>query len=211
MNKLLLDIQQSALMGLVRVVAGCYPRWREGAGTSGQTIYFANHTSNADTLALMAALPAPLRRKVKPVAALDYWGGSDLRRHIATQVLNAVLIDRKRATGEDPLTPVRAALEEGHSIIIFPEGKRNQDTVPGLFKSGLYHLACEFPDVALSPVYLENLYRIMPKGQVVPVPLISKVHFGPLIDGPGELEEKGHFLERARHAIITLAAEAHDE
>jgi 1-acyl-sn-glycerol-3-phosphate acyltransferase len=210
MNKMWLAIQQSALMGLVRVIAGCYPRWREGAATSGQTIYFANHTSNADTLALMAALPAPLRRKVKPVAARDYWGGSELRRHIALNVLNAVLIDRKRETGEDPLAPVREVLKEGHSIIIFPEGKRNQDAIPGFFKSGLYHLACEFPDVTLSPVYLENLNRIMPKGQVIPVPLISKVHFGPLLAGPGELEDKNMFLDRARHALITLASEARE-
>jgi 1-acyl-sn-glycerol-3-phosphate acyltransferase len=205
---MLLALQQSALMSLIRAIAGCYPRWREGAATSGQTIYFANHTSNADTLALMAALPGPLRRKVKPVAALDYWGGSDLRRHVALNVLNAVLIDRKRETGSDPLAPVREVLSQGHSIIIFPEGKRNPDRIPGTFKSGIYHLARDFPHVTLSPVYLENLNRIMPKGKVIPAPLISKVHFGPLIEGPGELENKAMFLDRARNAIVALAEEA---
>jgi 1-acyl-sn-glycerol-3-phosphate acyltransferase len=113
-----------------------------------------------------------LRAKTRTAAA-DYWGSSALKRTIALQALNAVLIDRKRADPEaDPLRPLYDVLEAGQSIIIFPEGTRGPERLPAPFKSGLYHLAQRFPDVELIPVYLDNLHRSMPKGTFFPVPLI---------------------------------------
>jgi 1-acyl-sn-glycerol-3-phosphate acyltransferase len=140
----------------------------------------------------------------RPVAARDYWDSSDLKRHIAHKLRNVVLLDRPRESGGDPLDPVRDALRQGHSIIIFPEGTRGAEVLPQPFKSGLFHLATEFPDVALAPVYLENLQRIMPKGAIWPVPLICKVHFG-ANDALGHQEEKPTFLARMRDAVVALA------
>lgn len=145
---------------------------------------------------------------MRPVAARDYWDTGRIKRHIARNLLNAVLIDRRRETEGDPLDPVRDALGHGHSIIIFPEGTRGADALPQAFKSGLFHLASEFPQVALTPVYLENLQRIMPKGAIWPIPLICKVHVGAseaLRDG----EHKAPFLARMRDAVIALAQSAH--
>jgi 1-acyl-sn-glycerol-3-phosphate acyltransferase len=105
----------------------------------------------------------------------------------------------------DALAPLREALEGGYSLILFPEGTRAPRPLPGPFKSGLYHLAQGFPQVELLPVYLENLHRSMPKGALLPVPLICTVRFGapfPRIDG----EAKDAFLERARAAVAALAA-----
>ncbi|AOK23064.1 lysophospholipid acyltransferase family protein [Burkholderia ubonensis] len=196
--------QRDFLLSIVRLVAGAYPVWHQAPPSPTQKIYFSNHTSHIDTLAILAALPRDVRAVVRPVAARDYWDSSDLKRHIAQKLLNVVLIDRHRETGGDPLDPVRDALAQGHSIIIFPEGTRSAEALPQPFKSGLFHLASEFPNVALAPVYLENLQRIMPKGAIWPVPLICKVHFG-ANEARGDQEDKASFLARMRDALVALA------
>lgn len=193
------------IVWLVRTLVGAYPRWIGSAPSANQRIYFANHTSHMDTVVLWAALPASLRANTRPVAARDYWGGGGLRTQIARDELNAVLIDRAREDPEaDPLDPLREALEHGFSLIIFPEGTRAAQPLPGPFKSGLYRLASEFPQVELIPVYLDNLHRSMPKGALLPVPIICTVRFGAPI-ALREGESKEHFLERALAAVIALA------
>jgi 1-acyl-sn-glycerol-3-phosphate acyltransferase len=119
-------------------------------------------------------------------------------------MLNVVFIDRVHAEDGDPLEPVREALRKGASLVLFPEGTRTESELPQTFKSGLYYLAKEFPDLNLVPVYLENLHRILPKGSILPVPLINKVHFGPtLIRITGE--DKQTFLARARLGVCELS------
>lgn len=170
-----------------------------------QTIYFANHTSHLDTLTLLAALSLRARSRARPVAARDYWCASPLRQWIAEKVLNVVFIDRQRAGDGNPLDPVRAALTEGWTLILFPEGKRREQEFPGDFKSGIHRLAMEFPGVQLKPVYLENLHRILSKGSMLPHPLINRVHFGQELVRV-DAEEKGAFLARARSAVCALGA-----
>jgi 1-acyl-sn-glycerol-3-phosphate acyltransferase len=198
--------QRDALLALVRFIAGAYPVTHASSTGSPQRIYFSNHTSHIDTLAVLAALPRHIRNEVRPVAARDYWNSSRLKRYVALRLLNAVLIDRHREGNEDPLVPVRAALAQGQSILIFPEGTRSAGLLPQPFKSGLFHLADEFPDAALAPVYLENLQRIMPKGAIVPIPLICKVHFG-AVETIAANEDKASFLARMHAAVTRLAPE----
>jgi len=89
------------------------------------------------------------------------------------------------------------------SIIVFPEGTRSQDGELLPFRSGLYHLCQLKPGLELVPVYLDNMMRILPKGEVLPVPLLSRVTFGgPLLMEPGE--EKRAFLARMRDALVAL-------
>jgi 1-acyl-sn-glycerol-3-phosphate acyltransferase len=193
------------LIGSVRALLGAAPRWAGSRPEARQRIYFANHTSHIDTVALWSALPPDLRAKTRPVAAADYWGSSALKRYIALKGLNAVLIDRKRSDPDaDPLQPLYDVLARGESIIIFPEGTRQPQILPGPFKSGLYRLANRFADVELIPVYLENLHRSMPKGTFFPIPLICTVRFGAPLSRLAP-EDKSAFLERARNAVIGLA------
>lgn len=192
------------LVGIIRFLIGATPRWAGSQPSSKQRIYFANHSSHIDTLALWAALPPESRASTRPVAALDYWGGSFIRRCVAVQCLNAVLVDRERTTSEDPLKPLIEALECGDSLILFPEGTRTEQALPGPFKSGLYRLAARFPRVELVPVYLDNLHRSLPKGSIIPLPIICSVRFGaPLL--PTGAESKQDFLNRARRAVVELA------
>ncbi|RLJ36979.1 1-acyl-sn-glycerol-3-phosphate acyltransferase [Acidovorax sp. 106] len=103
----------------------------------------------------------------------------------------------------DPLTPLVRALESGDSIVIFPEGTRGHGDEPQPFKSGLFKLAQMFPNVVLVPAWINNVQRVMPKGEVVPVPILCSVTFGaPIALESGE--ERRPFLDRARRAVMAL-------
>jgi len=197
------------LVGLVKLLVGAFPRWVGCAPEPTQRIYFANHTSHIDTMAIWAALPIRMRYRTHPVAARDYWG-KGIRRYFATKALRAVLIDRTRTDpNANPLAPLIEVLQRGESLIIFPEGTRGSSAIPAAFKSGLFHLAAQFANVQLVPVYLENLHRSLPKGAVLPIPMTCTVRFGaPISLAPQEPKEV--FLERARAEVIKLAGGAQD-
>jgi len=191
-----------AVFALTRFLVGGHPRWRGCGPDARQRIYFANHASHLDTVLLWAALPGELRRRTHPVAASDYWGRNAAMRFVATRVLNAILV--KRSGSRDPLAPLRAVLDAGDSLIIFPEGTRKAGRVPGEFKGGLYHLARDYPAAELVPVYLANLARAYPKGAILPAPIACVVNFGtPLAPVPDEA--KPAFLARARDAVCAMA------
>ena len=189
---------------LTRLLVGAYPQWQGCAPSRTQRIYFANHSSHMDAIVIWSSLPAELRAKTRPVAAKDYWEKGALRRRIAIKELKVVLIDRHHTAHANPLDPLIQALHEGSSLIIFPEGTRRPQPLPSPFKSGLWRLMREFPDVELIPVYIENLHRSMPKGTLIPIPTICSVRFGaPLPHSPDDSKED--FLNRARNAVIQLA------
>jgi 1-acyl-sn-glycerol-3-phosphate acyltransferase len=202
------------VVGIARLLSGSQARWVGCEPSLAQRVYFANHSSHLDFVVLWAALPAPLRRLTRPVAARDYWEATALRRYLAVRVFNAALVTRGlEGAGADRAAIVAAAtrsvedaaaaLGDRHSLILFPEGTRGAGPEPGPFKSGLYHLARRRPDVELVPACLENLNRILPKGEVLPVPLMGSVSFGtPLRLEPGEARDA--FLARARDALLAL-------
>lgn len=191
------------IASLARLLTGAHAHWRGCGPESVQRVYFANHTSNLDFVLLWASLPGPLRRRTRPVGARDYWRGS-VRGFLAGRVFRAVLIERRQVTKENnPLRPMLEALSEGESLIIFPEGTRNPDGEVGEFKPGLFHLAKTRPDVEFVPVFIENLNRVLPKGEVLPVPILCSVNFGtPMRFATGET--KPQFLNRAREALLSL-------
>ena len=191
--------------GLVRTLVGARPQWIGCKPANTLRIYYANHTSHLDTLALWCALPTHLRAQTRPVAAADYWNRGGLKSFFATRGFNALFIERDKEKREgDPLDPLVQALARGESLIIFPEGTRRAQALPSAFKSGLYWLASRHPEAELVPVYLENLYRSMPKGTFLPVPLTCTVRFGAPLARVAD-EDKSMFLERARQAVVDLA------
>ena len=188
---------------LARLITGAQGHWHGSPPKAEQRIYFANHQSHFDWVLIWAALPRDLRAITRPIAARDYWTSSPLKHWITREIFNAVYVSRQRQADEDPLEPLLEALRNGDSLVIFPEGTRGHAADPAPFKAGLYHLAEAFPDVQLIPAWIDNVQRVMPKGEVVPVPILCSVTFGaPLQLQPGE--DKRAFLDRAREAVMAL-------
>ena len=189
---------------MAKLVSGSNIRWQGCEPDVRQRIYFANHTSNLDALVIWAALPPAIRDRTRPVAARDYWVNNWIKRYLANKVFNAVLIERKKPTKTDnPLTDMLKAMGQTHSLIIFPEGGRQASGEMTSFKGGLFHLAKDRSDVEFVPVLVENLNRILPKGEFLPVPIMGSVTFGtPLKLNPDE--PKDAFLIRAQDAVKAL-------
>lgn len=199
---------------LLRLLTGVVPRWTAELPAQGQFIFYANHTSNLDAPVIWAAMPPHLRARTRPVAAKDYWTRGPARSFLANRVFHVVLVTRGKDhshAGEAPglhdihqsLSDMTDALDAGSNLIIFPEGTRGTGETIASFKSGIYHLAKLRPEVQLVPVYLENLNRILPKGEYLLVPLICNAYFG----APLRLledEPKPAFLDRARRALEGL-------
>jgi len=189
---------------MAKFISGANARWVGCEPDVRQRVYFANHSSNLDALVIWSALPPDVRALARPVAARDYWIKTKWRRYLANQIFHAVLIERKKPTAHDnPLKAMLEALGDRHSLIIFPEGGRQTGAELAPFKGGLYHLAKDRPDVEFVPVLLENLNRVLPKGEFLPVPLLASLSFGvPIKLAAGEV--KSAFLERAQNAVKAL-------
>ena len=197
------DAMGLLLSAAARLITGAQGHWKGCPPKAEQRIYFANHQSHLDWVLIWAALPRELRVATRPIAARDYWTASRFKHWLTREVFNAVYVDRQRSDDQDPLEPLAAALARGDSLVIFPEGTRSSKGEPQPFKAGMYHLAEKFPEVQLIPVWIDNVHRVMPKGEVVPVPILCSVTFGaPMALEPGE--DKRAFLERARAAVVAL-------
>jgi 1-acyl-sn-glycerol-3-phosphate acyltransferase len=189
-----------------RFVTGVRGNWLGCLPDPRPRLYYGNHTSHGDFVLIWTVLPTAVQRATRPVAAADYWLKGRIRRFVGERVFHAVLIDRtSRTTNADPVGLMLSALNEGHSLIFFPEGTRNiteERLLP--FRAGIFHIARSRPDVELVPVWIDNLNRVMPKGEFVPIPLLCTVTFGTPIrleDG----EERPEFISRARAALLALA------
>ena len=191
------------LATIARLITGAQGHWHGSPPKAEQRIYFANHQSHFDWVLIWAALPRDLRTITRPIAARNYWTSTLLKHWITREIFNAVYVSRQRTDDEDPLEPLMEALRHGDSLVIFPEGTRGNKADPAAFKAGLFHLAEAFPDVQLIPAWIDNVQRVMPKGEVVPVPILCSVTFGaPLTLQAGE--DKRMFLDRARNAVVAL-------
>ena len=187
-----------------RFLTGAQCRWTGCEPSKTQRIYFANHSSHLDFVLLWSALPPSLRAHTRPVAAADYWDRGTLRRYLIHRVFKGVLVQRSRLShSTNPIQSLVDALDRGDSLIVFPEGTRGTGDELLEFKSGIYYLAHMRPAIELVPVWLDNNYRVMPKGSFFPVPLLCSVTFG----SPTWLrthESKPEFLARLRRLVTEL-------
>jgi 1-acyl-sn-glycerol-3-phosphate acyltransferase len=152
---------------------------------------------------IWAALPKELRNVTRAIAARDYWTKTPFKQWLTSKVFNVIYVSRERSADEDPLEPLIEALRSGDSIILFPEGTRGHTGEPQPFKAGLYNLAQKFPKAVLVPAWINNVQHVLPKGEVVPVPVLCSVTFGaPMQVEPDEACRA--FLDRAREAVVAL-------
>lgn len=206
LQNLLAHLIDGLLSFTVSFITGVTPQPEESLPCDPQrTVYYANHNSHGDFMLVWVSLPGPWRRRVRPVAGADYWNRGRLRSFVLRRVFNGLLIDRRGHDPQAAIAQMREALERGEALIVFPEGTRNSDDDVALqpFKGGIYHLASADGAVAFVPVWLENINRVLPKGRVIPVPLLCQVIIGaPITPGPGE--DKRTFLQRSREALLAL-------
>lgn len=198
-----MTVTANVLALIAKLLSGATVRWVDCQPDTCQRVYFANHTSHLDALVLWSSLPKNVRVRTRPVAAKDYWEKGWVRRYIAKN-FNVLLIDRQKIkVHQSPVELMIQEIRDEYSLIVFPEGARNAGEEMAEFKSGLYYLGKKRPDLELVPVYIDNMNRVLPRGEFLPVPLLSCITIGPpmwLETG----EPKFEFLQRAREAVRRL-------
>ena len=140
-----------------------------------QFVIIANHNSHIDTMALMSSLPSSIVHKVKPVAAADYFGKTKLKALFSNYFINTLLISRQ---GGNPIHTMKKALEDGYSLIIFPEGSRGEPDSEQQMKPGVALLLSLCPGIKYVPAYMYGMGKIMPKGDGLIVPFSSTLVYG---------------------------------
>ena len=144
----------------------------------GQFIILANHNSHLDTLSLLSSLPGNLLWKIKPVAAEDYFGRTRFQAAFSNYFINTLLIRRKgeKDSEHDPLRKMLDAIDEGYSLILFPEGTRGKPEQMGKIKSGIARIL--------------SLRRSLPKGELILLPYKASIFYGtPAVAGSTDVHE----------------------
>jgi len=190
------------MIASVRLLSGTQARWPASGPAAGQCIYVANHSSHLDSLLLFSGLPARQRRRTRPVAAAEYWTAGPVRRYLVHRIFRGVLLARDCGP-LNPLEPLASALRAGDSLILFPEGTRGPGGILQPLRPGIFHLARCFPHIDIVPAWIDNSYRVLPKGFTIPVPLLCSITFGkPLRWKEGQAQQE--FLAEVRRNLEAL-------
>jgi 1-acyl-sn-glycerol-3-phosphate acyltransferase len=190
---------------LVLFVLGVNLRHRDRLPTAGPAIIAANHNSHVDTLLLMTLFPLGLLDRLRPVAATDYFLAKRGLAWFARNIIGIIpLIRNAHSFRGDPLAECDAALGRNAILILFPEGSRGEPEKLGAFKSGIAHLARRHPTVPVVPVFLHGVGKVLPKGEILPVPFFVDVFIGESFQWAGD---KAAFMAEFDRRIHDLAEE----
>lgn len=161
-------------------------------------IIVANHSSHLDTLSLLSVFPIKELPKIQPVAAGDYFNRNRVISFLTHKLFNILTIPRSGISKENnPVKIMKNAVEQGKSLIIYPEGARSLTGEIGRFRPGIAHLAKEIPGLKVVPAYLANMGRSLPKGEYLPLPFFCEIIIGPPLVLEGEKSEIVQTLEKA--------------
>jgi 1-acyl-sn-glycerol-3-phosphate acyltransferase len=173
------------------------------AGTSGPLLFAANHHSHLDTPLLVSRIPEPWRHRLVVGAAADYFFANAVSSPLSALVVGAIPIERHKVARRSAQQVTRL-LNEGWSVLIYPEGGRS-DALGQPFRGGAGYLAVR-AGVPVVPVYIEGTDRVLPKGRRIPRRRPTTISFGvPLV--PAEGEDARRFSARIEAAVRELAAE----
>lgn len=165
-------------------------------------VLIANHSSHLDAVSLLSLFPVGRLRRIRPAAAADYFERTALTSWLSHAFMNILPIARKHITREDhPIARMRAVLESGQSLILFPEGTRGNGEALGAFQPGIAHLMEQMPGLSVVPCFLANMGRALPKGEYVPVPFFCEIRIGKPIHPEGNRDE---VVAALREAVLAL-------
>lgn len=168
-------------------------------------VLIANHASHLDTMSLLSLFPLAALRHIRPVAAADYFTRTPLMTWLSRTFINILPIERRREERtHDPLAVIRAALDRGESLILFPEGTRAVSSTMAPFKAGIAIIAADRPNVPIVPAWLGNMGRSLPKGEFIPVPFFCEVRLGAPCHPTGTREQILAELESAVRELSVL-------
>ena len=188
-----------AIRPFMALFIGLRVRGREHLAHAEPFILIANHSSHLDTISLLSLFPLTRLRRVRPVAAADYFERNAFISILTRTLFNILPIARKNITAENnPIRRMRQAIEAGESIIIFPEGTRGAGSEMGEFRSGVAHLIDKMPGIPVVPAYLVNMGRSLPKGEFIPVPFFCEIRIG----APRVLQGSRQEITRALEAAV---------
>lgn len=173
--------------------------------TDGPVIFAGNHHSHLDTPVVLTSIPEPWRHKVFVGAAADYFFRTRVTSTLSALVIGAIPIERSKVSRKSA-DQAAVLIDQGWSMLIFPEGGRSPDGWGQPFRGGAAYLSnrCRVPVV---PLHIQGTGRILRKGAKLPTPANVRVTYGvPLhpIDG----ESATRFAERIERAVAELADEA---
>ncbi|MCH7789978.1 MAG: 1-acyl-sn-glycerol-3-phosphate acyltransferase [Acidobacteria bacterium] len=118
----------------------------------GPAIFVANHHSHLDTALMLSTLPDPWRHHIVVGAAADYFFGSPITGALSAFAIGAIPIERSKV-GRRSANLARDLIDDGWSLLLFPEGGRSPDGWGQPFRGGAGYLAvrCGVPVV---PVHI---------------------------------------------------------
>lgn len=168
-------------------------------------IFTPNHHSHLDTAIMASVVPEPWRSKLVVAAAADYFFDKRWKATLAALSLNAIPIDRE-VTGRKSSDMIKALVEDGWSLVIYPEGGRSPDGWGQEFKGGAAYLSSR-TGAAVVPVFIDGTGSIFGKGMKRPRPGTTKVVFGHPMSGL-EGENTRRFAARIEKAVTALGDES---
>jgi 1-acyl-sn-glycerol-3-phosphate acyltransferase len=171
-------------------------------GVSRPVVFASNHASHLDTPLVLGSLPRSWADRVAVGAAADYFFDARWRAAATAIAFNAFPVERRG--GKRLTSTARELLDEGWSLLLFPEGTRSADGWMGRFRHGTARLCCE-RGIPAVPIVIRGSYAAMPRGRSWPRPgrFPVSVRYGqPLYPGPGEPPRA--FTQRLRAAVAQL-------
>ena len=187
------------------VILGMNVRHRQRLVSDGPAILIANHNSHLDAITLMCMFPLKMLRKLRPVAAQDYFFRNAPLKWFALKIMGILPLDREvKSKRKNPLAGIYEALKRGEIVILFPEGSRGEPEQLGEFKTGVAHIAKRNPDVPVIPIFMHGLGKALPKGEALLVPFFLDIFVGEPVQWDGD---KTQFMEQLSCQMTALAAE----
>lgn len=189
---------------VLMILLGLNVRNLERLSVKPRQIIAANHNSHLDALALMSLIKFRDIPKVKLVAAKDYFCRTPFLAWASLNLIGVIPIERNAAEGADPLAPVIRAIEEGYTVVMFPEGTRGEPEKRQKLKYGIAKLLQAMPDVTVTPVFMHGLGKSLPRGEALLVPFVCQINVGEALSWGGD---RAAFIAMLKESFSDLEKE----